>query len=426
MIDKIHDLRNRVAQYREKASLVSTMILVFLLLSSTLAIAQVGVETWSDDFEDGSTEGWVHDTSGWPKIATENGNESLYVRTTATDETRAEWEGGPKLNLSEEFTVNGTFKGIHEGTKFPIRIGIFGPNTSSSATDNALLIFDKPNGVTYLSSQEVPDSIPAQNISTSFNNTWVNYEIYSPADDNTIKAKVWQVGTSEPQSYQLEQSFDPTSGLFGVGPGSNDAHRRHAYLDDVQIEGTEQTDPDLAIETKTLLKHGENQTYSVWYEEFSQEYHGNVSKNVTKDANVTSLDTDGITVNQTNNRLIATNNDTYAQRVDIRAEYNGSVSYTYVTVAEVNMQNLAILPPWYRIGATLGDNTIFLFIIAILSGIAGTRLSTSFGGISMMEMTVVIGWLAGYVSDGLVMVSVFMAMFIGLNLAANIDYQVQR
>lgn len=431
MSQKLHSLREKVAQYtdiKDIGSTISTVLLILILvLSSVVVVADIPTKTWSDDFEDESADGWEHAADGWPKVQNENGNTSLYQKTNSSGD-RVNWTAGPNLELQDGFTITGTFKGYNEDSITPIRpirMGVFGPDPDHEATDNALIIFDKNNSSTYLSASEDVETLPSETIQNSFNNTWVNFKIDSPENEDVIRAKVWQTGTLEPAEYQLEQSFDPTSGVFGVDPG-NASSTRYAYLDDVKIEGTEETNPDLSIDTRSLLRHGESQSYSVLYEEYDSQLNQNVTQNVTENSTVKSMNTNGITVDQTNNRLIATSNESFADRVYLRAEYNNSTQYQYVTVAKVNMQNLAILPPWFRISATLGDDTIFLLIISILTGIAGTRLSTAFGGISMMEMTIVVGWLAGYVSNGLVIVSVFMAMFIGLNLAANIDYHVAR
>ena len=141
------------------------------------------------------------------------------------------------------------------------------------------------------------------------------------------------------------------------------------------------------------------------------------------------MNTNGLTVDESTHKFTATQNESFADRVQTRAEYNGSVDYHYVTVigdGEVTMEHLDILPPEYRITTFLGDWTVFLFLIASLTGVVGTRVASSFMGLSMMEMVIVVGWFGGYVSTGLAMTSVFACLFIGLNLAANIDYSVRR
>jgi len=198
----------------------------------------------------------------------------------------------------------------------------------------------------------------------------------------------------------------------------------HTVSDGAQL-GTFQLEPaNLDLDFNRYQKPGETQTYTIkWTNENGNE------KDVTGDSNlsVTSSNTSIITVS--GNELVAAEgvNGTSTINVSYTAP-DGSV-YTdakNVTVAQPTMENLEILPGIWRFSAVIGDPTFQVMFIGTLVAIVGTRGASAFAGLSLMEMTMVIGFLGGWVGLGMVLVSTFAAIFLGLNLAANIDYSVRR
>jgi len=147
--------------------------------------------------------------------------------------------------------------------------------------------------------------------------------------------------------------------------------------------------------------------------------------------NVTFDGADVITYNNTSQTVSTINNSTVAERVNITATYdtgNGTVNDTQqVVVAAPTVDNLAILPNGLiRTLAVLTDGTLQALLVAALLSVPAARFTNAFAGLAVAEVVVVIGWLAGYTTLGIAMLSVFMAMFVGLNLAANIDYAISR
>lgn len=411
---------------------LTVVMLVVLLSCAGIAAGQDLQGTFGDDFEDGNADGWTLREAGgsWSVDQTGTvGNHSLVGETQGSgDAVRATWTNGPVLDMTKEFSVEGVVKPefIDVEPNRQVRVGIRSGN-ATEVGGNAFLQFDREAGVTYLSTSSLQTSADSNDtISNSFDGEWVRFRLESDADSDILEATVWEVGTTEPSSPQLTREFSGVSGQFIVSVGNN--FDRRASLDQVEITGAQRIADNLTIKTSGLLRHGESQPYTVELTEFDDDLGRNVTRDVTDEANITSQNTDGITVDQTNHTLLATSDTSFNDRVTIRAEHPNvtGAAYTEVAVTTVEMENLEILPPVYRIGAFLGDWTVFLLIISIGAGIVGTRGATAFMGLSMMELVLIIGWFGGYLSTGLMMVSVFACLFIGLNLAANIDYQVQR
>jgi hypothetical protein len=61
-------------------------------------------------------------------------------------------------------------------------------------------------------------------------------------------------------------------------------------------------------------------------------------------------------------------------------------------------------------------------LIATVFAVAAARFSGAFAGLAVAQMIIVVAWFGGYVSFATAAVSLFTALFVGLNLAANVDY----
>lgn len=432
MMDSIHSVREKAHSRGVTAANVAGVVLILLAVASGIAVAQEE-ETFADDFEDDTVgevpDNWSSDNPNAEVVSTGTvGDQSAYLETVISDTAvPLTWTDGPLLDISEEFEINAVFRHNRESgtqSKAHTRFGIVVDQTDPDV--NALLVFNSPEDKTILSSDNQVDAgnvndSDANVIPNAYNNEWVHIRMQSDGD-GTLRAKVWAVGTDEPSNWMAEESFDGTTGEFGLDTGTGDTNVREAWLDQIEITGQESVAENLTIETSSLLLHGESQPYEVKLEE------NNETRDVTDEATVTSQNTSVIVVNESSNRLEATDNEAVAQRVTIQAEHDNvtGAAFKEVTVATVDVENLEVLPPVYRIGAFLGDWTIFLLIVTTGAGIIGTRGASAFMGLSMAEMVLVIGWFGGYISTGLAMTSVFAALFIGLNLAANIDYTVRR
>jgi len=189
--------------------------------------------------------------------------------------------------------------------------------------------------------------------------------------------------------------------------------------------GTFQLEPaNLDLDFNRYQKPGETQTYTIkWTNENGNE------KDVTGDSNlsVTSSNTSILTVS--GNELVAAEgvNGTSTINVSYTAP-DGSV-YTdakNVTVAQPTMENLEILPGIWRFSAVIGRPYLSGHVHRDTRGHRRHTRSLSLRGTITHGNVMVIGFLGGWVGLGMVLVSTFAAIFLGLNLAANIDYSVRR
>lgn len=208
--------------------------------------------------------------------------------------------------------------------------------------------------------------------------------------------------------------------------GHNDAGTMTVITDNIAANysvtgttggGTVASD-DLELNARPFMHHGSVQSFEVVYNNSGNRM------DVTSSATVTSGNTSVITVNS-NSTITATNDSSVNERVVLTAEYSGLSTTSNVTVANVNVGNLDILPLFWRINAVLTDWTILWIISATIAGVIGKNMSSTFGGVAAFEMVVVMGWVIGEIPRGVAIVATFYALFVGLNVAANIDYSVR-
>ena len=424
------------SSFRKAPRVIGVMAVVMLLMvSSTAVVVAQSETTQSDDFEGQSSEGWSgYDTYpevvSTPSQVAESGDYSLYAQSQSQDEQplgTISWESGPTLDTSEPFNTTATFRyNSIDDTAQNVRIGLASPNADSPG-ENAFIIFDQSSGITYLGTYATAPS-GGGSIANDYEDSWVRVRLQSDGN-GVVEATVWELGTSEP-SPQLSRNFSGTQGNFGFNVGTSPGGQddREAWLDSVVVEGTAiPSDEELRIDTRDLYFPGNTHEYSVFFDMYNTTVEHNVSTNVTSNSTVTSENTSVLSVNQGNNTLSANDDSNVSQVVNVTAEYNGYTTVKQVVVANPTMENLELLPTGlWRTYALLKDDTIFALLIAAFFSVAAARFAGAFAGLATAEMVIVVGWLAGYVGLGIAMVSVFMALFIGLNLAANIDYSVTR
>ena len=412
---------------RDTAVAIVCVIAAISLLSAPV-VAQT-IDGRTDDFEDQSVEGWEHSPSGiQPDISSESvrGNYSLLVETEklvgdTSDTTAFEWVSGPTLDLSQEFTVKGTVRPEWESGNIPIRIGLSGDDQTAIG-ENAFIIFDVSNGETYLSTTGGDEGRGNGTVANSFADTWVNYEIYS-AGDGTLEAKVWEYGSSEPTEYQLSTTqFSGETGSFGVSAGGDDSSIRNILLDEITVSGTLETDTQLVLETNNRIPYGETESYTV-YDLVGE---AEIRTDVTDDAIVSSGNESVLSVDQSANELTATSNENVSTRVNVTATYNGRNTVKQIAVADISIENLEVLHFIGRISAMFMDRAFQMILTSLLLAIAATRVANVFAGLGIYQMGLTAGWFIGWVPIGLAFVGLFTTLFIGLNIAANIDYSVRR
>lgn len=196
------------------------------------------------------------------------------------------------------------------------------------------------------------------------------------------------------------------------------------WVDNVAVTGT--TPGDLRIDAGNYMRPGTSQPYTIEFSEEDEEAYSDVTNNAT----LTSSDNDTLTVYPGNNTLIANSNVSGVEEVQLTAEYENRTAIKNVTVAEPSLQNIDKLPAWWKVSALFNDDrgtdTMLWLFAAVLAGITAARIASTFAGLGAYEMFVIFGWIVGDVSDGVLITSLLMAIFLGLNLAANIDYSVRQ
>lgn len=238
---------------------------------------------------------------------------------------------------------------------------------------------------------------------------------------------IFSVGVGGDTDEQFLTDVAGSEGRVFLAPDSADLNELYEEIqgdiDDIQAGG-------LRIDTRSLFQPGETHGYEVTNVTYSTDPVTNETtetrEDVTDEASVTTSNSSVLSVDESTNQMVATDDAGTSTWVRVDATTGNETGCVNVIVAEASMENLELLPPVWRFGTFLGDWTVFFFIISIGAGIVGTRIATSFMGLSMMELVLIMGWFGGYISTGLVLTSVFACLFIGLNLAANIDYQVTR
>lgn len=253
------------------------------------------------------------------------------------------------------------------------------------------------------------------------------------ADDGTV---AWNTTGSSYRSLMPSPAGD---GVF-AGDDNGDLHRINSsggeeWVDSIGAsslwdltgvgdstvqEGAAETSPDLYLDLSPYMRHNTTQQYKVI--DYSEPVG---SRNVTGETSVVSNDSTLVTVYESNRTLKSTKDTSRNERTTITATYNGSKTSRNVTVANSTVDNLDILPGWWRLNASLSDWTIRWIIIATLAAIGATRLSSAFSGIGAFVMVMVAGFVQGDVGTGLMIATAITGIFVGMNLALNIDTSIR-
>jgi hypothetical protein len=184
----------------------------------------------------------------------------------------------------------------------------------------------------------------------------------------------------------------------------------------------------IKFDVPNYMKHGESRDYRVKYKE------NGTWKNVTANANVTSLNTSVVTLDTNNLVVESTTDGSINARVNVTAEYNNTSVQKSITVANMTVDNTDILPVVQKFTASLGGGTdddrgdrgVLVIIIGTALASVVAYIATSMAGLGTLTLFVVIAWIAGFAGLELAIGSVLISTFVGLNLTQNIDYQVSR
>lgn len=196
----------------------------------------------------------------------------------------------------------------------------------------------------------------------------------------------------------------------------------------------------LNLQVRPFVEHGQTVPYTVTASITNQTTGEEERIEVTDDTVVISSNPGVVSVNGFNHEVTGTSDTSINQRVTLTAEYDHPdleqtlTDRQNVTVANATVSNLKILPPVTRFTGVLGggtdsnpnDKTIMVLLVAVGAGVVASRWASSFAGVAGVAIIMEMGWILGFVSDGVAIVTVFIGMFIGLNVAGNVDYQVNR
>lgn len=188
----------------------------------------------------------------------------------------------------------------------------------------------------------------------------------------------------------------------GISPIFNVVTYRHNF-DDVTIT-TQGFGKTIRLEVKKYMDHDTKEPYIVVLNDSGSE------SDITDSTNVTSQNTSVITVNDSNNELIATNDTSINRNVTINAEYSGITDESYVIVANASMENIDILPntKWIKAFSGfeeasnnygLGSEIQWIFFIIIMM-VTFTHLANKWVGIGIGEILLILFWITQYISLG--------------------------
>lgn len=405
---------------RETSERYAPVVLIAMSVATILLMAVVPVaaqETFSDDFEDGNIDGWTG-SDGYIGISegTHPTGESYVLKMEDGfdgHEGRAVWESGPTLDLNQQFKIEFvSYSNLGDSGANPIRYGIIDDNNSGAA-----IIFDPRDDVTWVGDPHSGE-VPNETINTDFRNTWVNVRLES-SGDGSLSATVWEVGSEEPSSPQISNSFEGESGKFSINPGVSE-YNRIARLDYVTMEGVEiEESEDLRLDADEYQPPGTDRPYAV------EERTGDTWTDVTSDASVTSSNSSVLAVDSTEERLVSDENVSTAQTVQVTAEYNGMSNSTNVTVAPPTVANLDHMPIWWKVTAVFSDSTIFWALVATAISVAAARVVSMFAGLGAYQIVMTLGWIMGEVHQGTVIACLFVTLFIGLNVSENLRPRIR-
>lgn len=244
-----------------------------------------------------------------------------------------------------------------------------------------------------------------------------------PDNSTTTNATGWYSFAIHPGTYDVTAFADGYANQTKTVTVSDDETVRQ----DFSIIEDEKA---LQIDTRMFLKHGESTPYKIIHG-FTDANGNFVREDVTDNATLTSGNTSVVTVDTSTFELNATDDVTVNNRTFVTANYtrdDGEVltQTQNVTVANKTIDNLDILPPVTRFGASISDRTVQVIILATAVGVAAAIFAGVFAGVAGLTMAMLMGWVIGFVGDGMIIITLITAMFIGMNVAGNVDYTVRR
>lgn len=200
------------------------------------------------------------------------------------------------------------------------------------------------------------------------------------------------------------------------------------------------------LQANPYMEHGSTQSYKIVYTRNlgNGQLH---AADLTNQANISSNNTSVVTVDTSANELIATTNEDINNQVNITANYtdqNGKFweDTVQITVANQTMENIDIMPPSQYVNTFLGvgeSGTVYglgseiqwILLAVIFGAVIGAVGDNEWIGLAGITIFIIIFWLIGPISLGILMISVLFAIAIGLVLIdvpsrTNVDVHLDR
>lgn len=170
--------------------------------------------------------------------------------------------------------------------------------------------------------------------------------------------------------------------------------------------------PYMEFKTPAWIPSNDSRPYHVYFSDENGDY-----KEVTEDANVTSLNVSRVKVNVSSLELEG--------QSGINATVNVTAEYTYkgtdykqtneLVVAKLETAQLEILPPSHRISAFLRDTNVQMIIVAIIVGTTAAYLTSNpFAGLGGIQLALMIAWSNNRVNTGILLVGFYYMLFAGM------------
>jgi hypothetical protein len=463
--------------------IVATLILGTVTgTSATVTIQQGGEYTFYDDFAD-------NDASGWSK-ATESGGQ-LVVNTGATSESQ-NFTGGPadgsfvlegKITVENDtrirfFSSSTGFLELNYRPQYnrtELRSGggididqpvVFDPGT----TTQFKIEYDASAG-TY-SAETLGESMSGTAVKTNWNRPlqwvhggnndnilvdWVGYKQVGegliagnvtdsngqPIQNATVTLRnttTGQTNTTQTDSFG-EFQFRKEFGRYNVSAAKEDyvgVEKQVPYDSQNKSFGrvtlTLQRESErLRFDAPSFLKHGAEGDYR------AAANVGDDWQNVTENITVTSNNPNIVTLNSERKVLIATSNVSRNGNTTVNVEWTDpetgetlELSHK-VTVANLTVDNLDILPPTQKFSAVIGGGTdqnpadksyLSIFLATALAS-AVSLIATVTAGLAIIPVVLFAAMIVGFVEIQVVIAATLVCIFLGLNIGQNIDYGVR-
>jgi len=181
------------------------------------------------------------------------------------------------------------------------------------------------------------------------------------------------------------------------------------------------SDSEIQIRINTWMRYNTTQPYTI----LAVSNHS--VTDITDVATVTTNNSTLITVNTATNQLIATNNTSVKGRTYIQADYQSFSTTKNVTVANLTLDNIEILPSAYWLSAFLGihdeqaaygigSESQFIYFAILIGAVLAWKARNEYLGIGVILAALILFWVLEKVTVGIVLVGLFYGIFAAYQL----------